>query len=114
MNFTTKLSGLNVSVFNIATDNHDFESNLTVEWEFYTEMREWGVKDVGIYATKVYGEIEINYWGEEEGDKIETQEITSDAKGWELDTQSDIEWGNCICPQYIEVDYETRIITVIF
>ena len=115
MNFKTKLSGTGVSIFNIQTDrNHDSIGAFTIEWEFYTELREWGVKDIGVYATKVYGEVEVNFWTEDDNHEVKTEDLTSDDEGWELNTQNDIEWGNCICPQDIEVDYKEKTITVIF
>jgi CO dehydrogenase nickel-insertion accessory protein CooC1 len=33
---------------------------------------------------------------------------------WELDTEIDLKVGDCICPQSVEVDFETKTITINF
>tara|TARA_R110000824_G_scaffold144529_2_gene312491 strand:- start:86 stop:412 length:327 start_codon:yes stop_codon:yes gene_type:complete len=108
MNFTTKLSGYSVSVFG----GEDMEGAFSIEWDFYTEMREWGVKEVGIYATKITGVIYKDDESVLDEDRIE---IDSDEKGWHIDTDnSELKFGNSICPQSVYVDLQTKTITVNF
>jgi hypothetical protein len=115
MDFKTKLSGNNVSLFNFSKRNFDYVSDLTIHWEFYTEMREWGVKDVGVYAISCVGEIEITYWNEDDSEETETLIINSDDDGWVLNLELDsYELGHCICPSDMDIDYKSKIITVNF
>jgi len=39
---------------------------IQVDWSFYLEMRSWGVKSIGAYATKVSGSIVVDYYDTEE------------------------------------------------
>ena len=122
MDFKTKLSGNNVSLFNFSVGllehekrNFDYVSDFTIHWEFYTEMREWGVKDVGVYAISCVGEIEITYWNEDDSEETETLIINSDDDGWVLNLEIDsYELGHCICPSDMDIDYKSKIITVNF
>ena len=120
--FQTKLDGLDVSIYghekvkNI-DENNDVSAVAVVHWDFYTEMRSWGVKDVSAYATWVNIEFEVNWWGEEEDDdKVEEFSIdTSNSDEWEITTNTDnLEFGNSICPQDVEVDFDTKTITINF
>ena len=115
MNFTTKLSGHNVSLFGFSEKNHDYESDFTIKWEFYTEMREWGVKDIGVYGISCVGEFEINYWNEDDIEETEIIKINSDDDGWVFNLElNDYELGHCICPADMDIDYKSKIITINF
>lgn len=115
MNFTTKISGSNVSLFNFSERNYDFESDFTIHWQFYTEMREWGVKDIGIYPISCVGQFEISYWNEDDTEETQTVIISSDDDGWVLNLELDnYELGHCICPTDMNIDYKSKIITVNF
>jgi len=37
-------------------------SNIEVHWEFYIEMRSYGIKDIGVYATKIDLDFCIDYY----------------------------------------------------
>jgi hypothetical protein len=116
MNFETRLAELNVSIHNgnykSNQNTYDLEGAFVVSWEYYTEMRDWGVKDIGVYATKVVG---VVYQSDEDILESERQEIDSDDKGWELKTDTScIEFGNCIQPIDIYVDIENKEIIVNF
>ena len=113
MDFKTQLSGNAVSVFMKREENFDTNGTFYIEWQFYTDMRDWGVKDISVYATKVYGTIEVNIWTEED-DILETIEVTSEDDKWELDTENNLEWGNCITPQDLQVDIKNKTLTVVF
>ena len=122
--FITRLNDCDVSIYGFnkwkgRDDNNDISSVAVVHWDFYTEMRSWGVKDVGAYATWVHIEFEVNWWNENDEEEIEKYTIDSnDGKNfeykWELDTEIDLKVGDCICPQSVEVDFETKTITINF
>ena len=115
MDFKTKLSGNNVSLFRFSERNYDYESDCTFHWEFYTELREWGVKDIGIYGISFIGEFEITYWNENDTEEKETIKINSDDDGWVLDLYFDeYELGHSICPQDVDVDFLDKTITINF
>tara|TARA_R110002074_G_scaffold144714_1_gene292617 strand:+ start:367 stop:708 length:342 start_codon:yes stop_codon:yes gene_type:complete len=113
MNFETRLAELNVSIHNGNYKNtYDLEGAFIVCWDYYTEMRDWGVKEIGVYATRVSG---VVYKSDEDILESERQEIDSDDKGWELKSDtSDIEFGQCIQPYDIYVDIENKEIIVNF
>ena len=82
-------------------------------------MRSWGVKDVSAYATYVHIEFEVSWWNENDEEEIEEYSIDSnDEKNfeykWELDTEIDLKLGDCICPNNVEVDFDTKTITINF
>ena len=71
--FVTRLNNVDVSIYGFSKwkgrdDNNDISAVAVIHWDFYTEMRTWGVKDVSAYATWVNIEFEVNWWGEEEDD----------------------------------------------
>ena len=37
-------------------------SNINVHWEFYIEMRSYGIKDIGVYATKIDLDFDVDYY----------------------------------------------------
>jgi hypothetical protein len=116
MDFKTKLSGNTVTTFfkkYSKEENFDTNGTFEIEWQFYTEMREWGVKDISVYATNVKGFIEVNIWTDEE-DRVEKIDISSDDDKWNLETENNLEFGNAITPQELLVDIETRTLTVMF
>tara|TARA_R110000744_G_scaffold115597_1_gene216338 strand:+ start:210 stop:533 length:324 start_codon:yes stop_codon:yes gene_type:complete len=107
MNFITKMEGSNVSI-----NPYELEGVFSIEWDFYTEMREWGVKDIGVYANKVVGVI---YKNDESVLEEERREVNSEDKGWTIDTDtSSLEFGHCVSPKDIYIDLESKIITVYF
>jgi len=119
--FITRLENLDVSIYGFEKwkdrdGNNDISAVAVVHWDFYTEMRSWGVKDVSAYATWVNVEFEVNWWGENDIDVQEEFSInTSDSNEWEITTNTDsLEFGNSICPQDVEVDYDTKTITINF
>jgi len=122
--FITRLENLDVSIYGFEKwkgrdDNCDISAVAVVHWDFYTEMRSWGVKNVGAYATWVHIEFEVSWWNERE--EMEVEEYTIDSNDeknfeykWELDTEIDLKLGDCICPNNVEVDFETKTITINF
>lgn len=122
--FTTRLNNADVSIYGFEKwkgrdDNNDISAVAVVHWDFYTEMRSWGVKDVSAYATYVHIEFEVNWWNENDEEEVEEYTIDSnDEKNfeykWELDTEIDLKLGDCICPNNVEVDFDTKTITINF
>ena len=122
--FITRLNNANVSIYGFEEwkgrdDNNDISAVAVIHWDFYTEMRSWGIKNVGAYATYVHVEFEVNWWNE--NDKEEVEEYSIDTRGlssydeeWEIDTEIDLQLGDCIFPQNVEVDFETKTITINF
>jgi hypothetical protein len=122
--FTTRLNNADVSIYGFEKwkgrgDNNDISAVAVIHWDFYTEMRSWGVKNIGAYATWVHIEFEVNWWNE--NDEEETEHYTIDSNDeknfeykWELDTEIDLQLGDCICPDSVEVDFKTKTITINF
>ena len=103
--------------FNITKYNYDTDYCVAyVDWCFYTEYRSWGVKEVGAYATRIDLDISVRVWecnGLE--DQVKDIKICSDNyEEWDLETEIDLELGDCIQPRDIEIDCKTKIITIIF
>ena len=133
-NFITKLDGLNVDVYDKKSmfayankelsdyDNCDINAVAQVSWEFYTEMRSWGVKDVGVYCTRVFMEIEVTIWlDDEDGDEIEksfTIEIDTSEVGREDEWEIETDLTNCdkeqYCPNDVSIDFGSKTIIVNF
>ena len=124
--FTTRLENVDVSIYGFEKwkgrdDNNDISAVAVIHWDFYTEMRSWGVKNVGAYATYVHIEFEVSWWNENDEEEIEEYSIDSEDGGrkdlikWEIETNTDrLEFGDCICPIDVEVDYDTKVITINF
>ncbi len=113
MDFTSKVSGNRVSIFIKSKHNIDTEGTFEIEWKFDTEMRSWGVKDISVYATKVSGYVYVNHWGEIK-DEMQKIEINSDDDEWVLSTEVNLEWGDEINPDDLQVDFQTKTLTVVF
>ena len=122
MNFTTQLSGNNATVFNATKENHDSYAELTVDWEFVTEMREWGVKGIYVYANKVTGTVALDFWDHDKKDEvinIHTDDVVYNSEQdvkWAIEKEfpSNYELGDAIQPTSICVDVKSNIITVYF
>ena len=117
MNFETKLSGNNVTVYNISKKNHDVESSFMVDWSFVTEMRQWGVKSMYLYVNKVCGQIDVNYWDDENSMPIpiliDSSMEEHDGEKWAIDVdKSELEFGDCVQPKDIYVDFDNKSIIV--
>ena len=119
--FITKVENVDVSIYGFEKwkgrdDNNDISAVAVVHWEFYTEMRSWGVKNVGAYATDVHIEFEVNWWNENDEEEVEeyTIDTSNENDKWEIETTSELQFGDSICPQEVEVDYDTKVITINF
>jgi len=117
--FTTRLNNVDVSIYGFEKwkgreGNNDISAVAVIEWDFYTEMRSWGVKNVGAYANYVHIEFEVNWWNDDDKEEIEEFTIDSSNDVWEIETEIDLKLGDCICPQDVEVDYDNKVITINF
>ncbi len=124
--FTTKLQGNNIDVWDMKhlckfikrehsyKDNYEISAVANITWDFYAEMRSWGVKDVGAYATKVAVEMEVSVWGDDEDEVVAVVEIDTDKDDWEIETDMD----NCdreqYCPTDITINFENKTFYVNF
>ena len=118
--FITKLEGNKVDVYGISkwknrpNDNYDCECVAQIDWELYFEMRTWGLKSISAYATNVDVEIEINWWTDDDTTEVETINIGT-AGDWEIINDTDnIEFGDCVEPQDLEIDFENKTLTIKF
>jgi len=119
--FQTRLDNRDISIYGFEKwkgrdDNNDISAVAVVHWDFYTEMRSWGVKNVGAYATWVHIEFEVNWWNENDEEEVEeyTIDTSNEDDKWEIETEIDLQLGDCICPHNVEVDFETKTITINF
>ena len=121
MNFETKLSGNTVSTYNVTKENHDTESSVIIEWSFVTEMRQWGVKSMYLYVNRVQAEVDLNLWSDDyelETTKhflIDTDMTEFDNSKWAIEVdKSNLNFGDCVQPRDVELDFASKIINVIF
>lgn len=66
-NFDVDIFGFNewfIKEFKMPSDIQidTISPTIQVDWTFYWEMRSWGVKSIGAYATKVSGSILVEYY----------------------------------------------------
>lgn len=97
MKFTTELTGIDVALYHLP---EDYESKtVTVHWQVELECRDWGVKNILAYVTKVEAEIEL-----------ESGLILNDFEDWEI--ESEIEIGETIQVTDVQFDFSDKTITV--
>ena len=116
MDFKTNLAGYDVTInkkeSKELSDVCLLEGAFTVEWQYYAEFRENYIKELGVYAIRVVG---VVFESDDCVLEEERQRIDSDDKGWTVKSDTiDLQWGNCIQPQDIYVDLETKQIIVNF
>lgn len=118
--FITKLESKNIDVYGLPNwknrrdDNYDCECVAQIEWELYFEMRTWGLKSISAYATNVDVEIEVSWWNDDDTEEKETINIGT-AGDWEIvNDTDDLEFGDCVEPQDLEIDFENKTLTIKF
>jgi len=122
-NFTTKLEGIDIDVFGLETyvgrkQNHDIEAVAIIDWDFYLDVREWGVKSIECYANHIALEVTINWWNDDDSVEqktltIETASIEDD--GWQItEYTSEVSFGDVIQPNSVELNFDTKEITLNF
>ena len=100
MEFNTRLSGSYTTT--IKDNNYTSEYSYDINWTFYIEARDYGVKSIGIYANKVSITDGIEF---------------SEEKGWAIDIETNIESDIHMLsfrPEHILVDYDNKLITIQF
>tara|TARA_R110002167_G_scaffold313670_1_gene519343 strand:- start:337 stop:672 length:336 start_codon:yes stop_codon:yes gene_type:complete len=111
MEFKTKLSGIDVDV-HLPKEKElcNTSSVVNIVWQYSVDVREWGIKDISFYATKITGEVEVEgLW-----DGNDSEVITLD-ESWDIDNYTDdIKSGYSVCPQHCEIDFKTKTITINF
>jgi len=122
-NFTTKLEGLDVDVFGLETyvnrkQNHDIEAVAFIDWYLYQDFRMWGVKGIDCNTTKVAIELTINWWNDDDSVEQKTLTIETEANnddGWQItEYTSEVSFGNVIQPNSVELNFDTKEITLNF
>ena len=128
-NFTTKLnSTLDIDVYGLESylnrsQNHDIEAVAVIDWGVYLDIREWGVKSINFTAHKVAIELTINWWNDDDSVEqktliIETEHASDD--DWRITEDIyDLNIGNYfifneIAPQSLELNFDTKEITIKF
>lgn len=100
MKFNTRLSGSNTTT--IKDKNYTSEHSYDIDWTFYIEARDYGVKSIGIYANKV---------------SITDGLELSEENGWAIDVETDMPsniFELSFRPEHILVDYDSKLITIQF
>ena len=99
--------------------------DLNVVWEFFIEMRSWGVKSVGAYACDVYSHLEdqnkmiemyVEYYetNDDDAELIDTT-INIDVSQFEvMSSVENVEDRSMYSPQHVEFDLVSKEITVSF
>lgn len=118
MNFTTTLSGADVSIYGFHTDKlkglqngSDYEiepGTFQVSWEFSVDSRYWGVKSLDWRVTNITGAFDVAYF-DENGDEKETETIEFAFEPFQENADMsgmDIENG---CPNNLEIYYDSLI-----
>jgi hypothetical protein len=119
--FTTRITDIDFYTYkqNIFKHNYDIEGEAIIHWEFYVEYRSWGIKTISCYATRVEVDYTLTHW-DKNGKDDRIDEFTIDTslsafEDWEVQNENDdIEFGDSICPQNIEVNFEDKTITINF
>jgi hypothetical protein len=111
--FVTKIEAAEISIWNAYDDPLTIAFGVgTVNWQFYTEIRSWGIKEVGVYVVSV----KLTIYVEEDDKETKIIEIDSNADTeWEIETDTaHIDFSNNVYPQLIDVDMKTKIISINF
>jgi len=85
-----------------------------IDWEFYIEARSFGIKDFGVYATKVIMELTIDLYKDEKQEDSEEKEfdITEAIKDFEIKTETTK--SDQFIISSVDVDFELKEITITF
>jgi len=99
----------------------EITSYCAIEWQFYVEMRSWGVKSIGAYGTKCELELTVAYYvGDHLSDKTEEIDfdITKDIKDFEIESEhfpkNSYESNDQFMIQSVDIDFDDKKITIFF
>ena len=132
MNFKTNLKTRSIYGINehLGVPDVDIEATATayIDWVVEIEARDWGVKSISVFATKVVSsvewEVESEFLTDEEkntfiaaggiefSDTIAGLIEIDSAKDWVIDSAFDMQEGGLCTPDDIEFDLETNVITI--
>jgi hypothetical protein len=109
--FVTKIEAAEISIWNAYDDPLTIAFGVgTVNWQFYTEIRSWGIKEVGVYVVSV----KLTIYEDDKETKIIEIDSNADTE-WEIETDTaHIDFSNNVYPQLIDVDMKTKIISINF
>ena len=89
-----------------------------IDWEFYLETREWGIKNFGAYATGIKINLHLEYCKTDSEDTIDfcSKEILlkNYIKDFKIISETDIEQGDRLTIGEIEINFEAESITIVF
>ena len=109
MQFKNNLSGTSTTTIKFINGKKEYGyGSFDVEWTFYIEARDFGIKEIGVYITSV---------AEYESLEAKTTELKEE-DGWKY--EKDIQISSCfnesfpIIPQDIIVDYTSKVVTIQF
>ena len=109
MEFKNNLSGTSTTTIKFKDGQKEYSyGSFDVEWQFYIEARDYGIKEIGVYITSV------KEWESLEAKNTEL----STEDGWvyekEINVSSSFTESIPIIPQDIIVDYTSKVITIQF
>ncbi len=92
-----------------------------IHWEFYIEERKWGIKDFGVYGTKMELQVDVDcFVGGSEDKNTTTQsfDLTKYIKDFEMTTEhyprSATENKTSFAVEDVNVDFDNKTITIYF
>lgn len=84
-----------------------------IDWQFFIEIRTWGVKSFGVYATKCALDILVEYYTKESVESIEF-DLSNDISEFEIDTHNLKEKQDSFEIESVDIDFTTQKINVYF
>lgn len=92
-------------------NNVDVSIACEVDWVCDLEVRDWGVKGIYSYATKVRGSVFYTIWGDPADE--EEKELDIESLGFEIVSQIEpCAKGETICVSNVEINFAEKKITV--
>lgn len=89
-----------------------------IEWEFYLETRDWGIKNFGAYATKIAMDLQLEYYKKDQDETFilysQEIELSNHIKDFEITSETEIEKDGDLSVTAIEINFDTRKITIEF
>ena len=98
----------------IKEDDEIAFSDFTVKWTLEIEARDWGVKGLMVYATKVNGSMFISEIDEDGNEAAEYEFVLPETFKIETKDSECRKLIDDITPQEIEIDLKNKSITILF
>lgn len=86
-------------MFNINSEDISISNHSVVEWGMELEMRDWGVKNIGVYVPDQTITISVDYYSDEADEYFST---TKEIQIKDIKTDYELEGGQSISPQTLE------------